>query len=115
MKTMYLCVVAFMLCAGCGKPDGRRIVDLERRIAALEGRLAMLEHHRPLGPDVRMPTRRMVDGKDDATSRRAPLTPEKIAERQRMREEVRRRLEERREKARAKKAGAEASKVPAKK
>ena len=110
MKTgLMLSVVLVMAALGCGKSHDDRMVDLEKRIAMLEGRLAMLEH-RSFEPSMRMPVRRMEDRKDDMALHHAPLTSEQIAERQKMREDVRKRLEERREKARAKKAGTEAVK-----
>ena len=114
MKTgLILSVALATVCLGCGKSNDNRIVDLEKRIAALEGRLAMVER-RSFDLGMRMPVRRMEGKKDDAVSRRPPLTPEQIAERQRLRENVRKRLEDRRDKARAKKQSGEGMKEPVK-
>lgn len=114
MKKDWLWVTVFvMVCLGCGKPNDNRIVDLEKRMAALEGRLAMAERQmlargKWMGP-------RRSDGKGTGVvSRGAPLASGQIAERQRLREDVRKRLEERRDKARAKKQSGEGTKKPEK-
>ena len=110
MKKIWLwAVILAMVSLGCGKSNDNRIVDLEKRIAVLEGRLSMAERQmfaqgKWMGP-------RRAEGKGTGVvSRGTPLTPEQIVERQRIREDVRKRLEERRDKARAKKQSGEGMK-----
>ena len=95
--------------SGCGGDGDKRVLDLEKRVASLEGRLAGMERQL-FTQGMRIPPRR-TEGKDPGdVSRRAPLSPEQIAERQRIREDVRKRLEERRDKTRAKRQNGEGMK-----
>ena len=111
-KTWLLVTVLVMVCLGCGKSNDNRIVDLEKRMAVLEGRLAMAERQMLAQGKWMGPGR--ADGKGTGVvSRGTPLTSEQIAERQRIREDVRKQLEERRDKARAKKQSGEGTKKPA--
>lgn len=114
MKMVWLSVIVLAVgCLGCGKTPDNRIVDLEKRIATLEGRLAVVERQM-FAQGIRVPLRRAEGKESGDVSRRAPLSPEQIAERQRLREDVRKRLEERRDKARAKKQSGEGTKKPEK-
>ena len=97
-----LVIAACGALSGCGDDEKSRVVDLEKRLAAVEGRLGMLERQM-VEQAMRNPQRQIVGQRREEGVRQSPLTPEQIAERQRMREEVRKRLEERRDKARAKK------------
>ena len=97
--------------SGCGGDGDKRVLDLEKRVASLEGRLAVME--RQLFTQGMRISPRRVEGKESGdVSRRVPLSPGQIAERQRLREDVRKRLEERRDKARAKKQSGEGTKMP---
>lgn len=106
-----LSVVACSAFSGCGGDGEKRVVDLEKRVASLEGRLAAMERQM-FTQGMRIPPRRAEGRESGDVSRRAPLSPEQIAERQRLREDVRKRLEERRDKARAKKQSGEGMKKP---
>ena len=97
-----LAVVACSAFSGCGGDGDKRVLDLEKRVVSLEGRLAVMERQL-FTQGMRIPPRRAEGKESGDVSRRAPLSPEQIAERQRLREDVRKRLEERRDKARAKK------------
>lgn len=103
-------LVVSIVVTGCGNDDGsKRIVDLEKRIATLEGRVATME--RQMVTQAKWgPARRVEKPQFGKDSRQLPLTQEQIEERQRIRDDVRKRLEERRDKARAKKQNVEGSK-----
>lgn len=82
---------------GCRPNDDSRIVDLEKRIARLEQHAAQMERqlmHRlpPGGPGM---LRSPMGGKS-LPDKSAKPTKEQIEERQRLRQEVRKRIEERR-------------------
>lgn len=114
IAAVWSAVVACGVLSGCGGDGEKRVVDLEKRVASLEGRLAMMERHQVFAQGMRIPQRR-VEGRDSGdVTRRKPLSPEQIAERQRLRDEVRKRLEERRDNARAKKQGGEGAEMSAK-
>ena len=114
MKMVWLSVIVLAMgCLGCGRTPDNRIVDLEKRIATLEGRLAAMERQM-FAQGMRISPRRAEGKESGDVSRRAPLSSEQIAERQRLREDVRKRLEERRDKARAKKQSGEGTKKPEK-
>ena len=104
-----LAVVACSAFSGCGGDGDKRVLDLEKRVASLEGRFAVMERQL-FAQGMRIPPRRAEGKESGDVSRRAPLSPEQIAERQRLREDVRKRIEERREKARAKKQSGEGAK-----
>ena len=108
-----LAVVACSAFSGCGGDGDKRVLDLEKRVASLEGRLAGMERQL-FTQGMRIPPRRTEGKESGDVSRRAPLSPEQIAERQRLREDVRKRLEERRDKAWAKKQVGEGTKKPEK-
>ena len=108
-----IAVVACSAFSGCGGDGEKRVADLEKRVASLEGRLAVMERQL-FAQGMRIPPRRAEGRESGDVSRRAPLSPEQIAERQRLREDVRKRLEERRDKARAKKQSGEGTKKPEK-
>ena len=87
---------------GCGSDDHVRINELEARIAQLEREVHILERAYARRPSTARPPRARAP--EVSVRPVARPTPEQIEERQRLRQEVRKRIEERQTRAREEKA-----------